>query len=222
MSQHLERDLNHLKSYVLELGASVEDNLRLAMQSIEDRNADTAARVIEADEQIDRREVEVEEECLKILALHQPVAGDLRFIITALKINHDLERIGDHAVNIAERAAILSQKAELENLAVDLPRMGKQALDMLRRCLDAFTELDAQEARAVWEADAQVDQMNRDTYDALVAAAEKESLDTKVLLSHLTAARQLERVADHATNIAKDVIYLVSGDIVRHRFKELL
>ena len=221
MSLHLERDVNRLKTQVLELGTMVEENLRQAVQAINNRDAQLAARVIETDDEIDRCEVEVEEECLKILALHQPVAGDLRFIVTVLKINNDLERIGDHAVNIAERAALLAQKAEMEGLAVDLPKMGKQALEMVRRCLNAFTNLDDKEARAVWEADSEIDEMNRRAYDALIAAAEKNPHDVKVLLSHLTTARQLERIADHATNIAKDVIYLVIGDIVRHRFKEL-
>lgn len=220
MSLHFERDVNRLKTRVLKLGAMVEDNLRQAIQAVHERDAEGAAQVLETEEEIDHHEVEVEEECLKILALHQPVAGDLRLIITILKINHDLERIGDHAANIAERADLLSNKTEVQGAAVDLPRMGHLAQDMLRQCLDAFAHLDHEKARAVWMADAEVDETNRRAYDALVAAAEERPKDIKVLLSHLTTARQLERVADHATNIAKSVIYMAEGEIVRHRFRE--
>ena len=219
MTMHFLREIDRLKNQVLEVSALVEENLRRAVRAIEERDGDIARKVIETDVSIDEREVEVEEEGLKILALHQPVAIDLRFIISALKINNDLERIGDLAVNIAERALFLSSQPKAD-LSFDFTLMAEKVQNMLKRSLDALVNLDADIAREVCVADDDVDEMNKDMYDrvkeAMNALPDKSVESINVLIHLLQVSRHLERVADHATNIAEDLIYMIEGRIVRH------
>jgi phosphate transport system protein len=164
---------------------------------------------------VDEREVHVENECLKILALHQPVAGDLRRVATVLKANNDLERIGDLAVNIAKRAKSLLQYPAFP-MPERLPRMAGMAVGMVRGALDAFVNLDPAEAGRIRVMDDGVDELNREIIVELTSLMESDPTMVKPGLHCFSATRQIERIADHATNIAEDVIYLVEGDIVRH------
>lgn len=212
---HLEKAIDELKRLILSLGADVEESVRLSVQSLTQRKSAQAKKVIAADFDIDQLEVYVEEECLKILALHQPVANDLRLIIAILKINNDLERIGDLSVNIAERAVYLSTKARVA-LPFDLQNMAEKVRSMLKRSLDALVNRDEKLARQVCEDDDAVDELNREMYGYVEEAIKKDTDNLNSYIQLLSASRYLERMADHATNIAEDVIYLVTGEITRH------
>ena len=212
---HLQREIDRLKRKILALGAVVEDNLRLAFQAIEARDAGKGHRVMVTDILIDDKEIEVEEDCLKILALYQPVAGDLRFIVAVIKINSELERIGDLAANIGERAVSLAREHPVPapgGFAVMAERTGT----ILEKALDALVRQDAATARLVLAADDEIDALYRGLIEDLkeIIRTYPEHLDAIVLLFHV--ARYLERLADHATNIAEDVLYMVEGEIHRH------
>jgi phosphate transport system protein len=216
MSQHLVREITRVKQQILTLGAEVEESLRQAVSSLINRDTTLAKQVMSRDNVIDQHEVDIEEDCLKILALHQPVAIDLRFLIAVLKINNDLERIGDLAVNIAERSLSLSMQPPITP-PFDLATMAERVQGMVQRSLDALVRLDVQEARQVLIEDDVVDEAHRMMYDRVKTAIRKDLERTDELIQLLTVSRYLERVADHATNIAEDVIYLVEGQIARHR-----
>lgn len=219
MPAHFIRELDVIKKMILNLAAMVEDNLRSAMKSVVSRDARLALQVIEADHDIDREEVRVEEECLKVLALYQPVANDLRFIVAILKINHDIERIGDLAVNIGERALTLSQHPPLQR-DFNLLRLADRAQSMVARSLDALINRDVKLAREIWLSDDAVDQYNRELLTAVEADIREHPDQLPGLMALTSVSRTLERVGDHATNIAKDVIYMIEGDIVRHRSRQ--
>lgn len=219
MAKHLQREIENLKKKLLALGATVETSVRDATLSIGKQDADLAQKIIENDINIDKTEVEVEEDCLKILALHQPVAIDLRFIVTVLKINNDLERIGDLAVNIAERAVFLASQPKV-NIPIDLVDMAHHAQSMLKESLDALINHDAKLAHKVCASDDIVDGMNRQMYLKAQEAILKNPEQISALIHLLSASRHLERIADHTTNIAEDVIYMIEGHIVRHRTEE--
>ncbi|MBI5816368.1 MAG: phosphate signaling complex protein PhoU [Nitrospinae bacterium] len=219
MPKHMLKEIERVKSMVRALSTQVEESVHRAVNSIERRDAALANRVIESDIEIDHMEVDVEEECLKILALHQPVAQDLRFLVAALKINSDLERIADLAVNIAERAIFLSTQEKLD-IPFDFSGMADKAKEMLEKSLEAFFELDSGLAREVCAADDEVDAINREVYDKVKDGVIKHPASVNSLLHFLSVSRHLERIADHATNIAEDVIYMKDGDIVRHKAEE--
>ena len=213
---HLERELDKLKRKILALGALVEDNLRIAFQAIEQRDRDKARKVIVGDFEIDQQEVEVEEECLKLLALYQPVAGDLRFLVAVIKINSELERIGDLASNIGERAMALIDEHPIPvppGFAVMSDRTGS----ILEKVLDALVRQDVHAAREVLAADDEIDMLYQGLIEDLkhIIRTDPDHLDAIVLM--FSVARYLERLADHATNIAEDVIYMVDGEINRHQ-----
>lgn len=216
MSKHLERDLENLQRDLLGLAASVEEAIHLAIHALRERDVASAERVMEGDTQIDQEENHVEEECLKILALHQPVAIDLRRIAAALKINTDLERMGDLAEDIAERALQLS-RPPLIPIPTTLQRMADLTTTMVRQSLDAFVNLDANQARRVCRLDDEVDRYNKEMIEELIRIMQKSPEMVEPGLSMFSAVRHLERIADHATNIAEDVVYLVEGEIIRHR-----
>ena len=216
MAKHLQREIENLKKKLLSVGARVENTVLQAIMALEERDSDSAQKVIDNDIEIDRLEVEVEEDCLKILALHQPVAIDLRFIVAVLKINNDLERIGDLAVNIAERAAFLSGQPRV-GISFDFPEMAQQARSMLKESLDALVNLDTELAHKVCAGDDAIDAMNRQMYLEIQEAILKNPEQISSFIHLLSASRHLERIADHATNIAEDVIYMVEGQIVRHK-----
>lgn len=219
MPVHLIREIDQLKKMILSLAAEVEENLRLAMKSVLQRERKLALQAIETDHAIDQHEVAVEEECLKILALHQPVAHDLRFIVAILKINHDLERVGDLAVNIGERALVLAQHTPVQR-DFALQRLADKAQSAIARSLDALINRDLKLAREIWLSDDEADQFNRDLLGQVEEEIKKHPEQLPSLLALTSVSRTLERVADHATNIAKDVIYLIEGDIVRHRSRQ--
>ncbi len=215
MARYLLRELDKIKKQILSLGAMVEDRVRMATKAIEDQDASTAQKIIDSDWEIDEMEVDVEEECLKILALHQPVAVDLRFIITAIKINNDLERIGDQAVNIAERVLNVAKRPD-SGFVFDYGTMAEQTEAMLRMSLDALVNLDVDMAFKVITLDDEVDAIKKDAYDRIKNAIKENPEHVGHLINLLLISRHLERLADHATNIAEEVIYLIEGEIVRH------
>ena len=216
MSKHLERDLDNLQKDLLTLAASVEDAIHKAIRALQERDVPLAEEVIDGDNDIDEEENHVEEECLKVLALHQPVAVDLRRIAAAMKINTDLERMADLAEDIAERAVALARWPAIP-IPGDLQRMTDLASSMVRQALDAFVNLDAKLARLVCRLDDEVDRYNKSIIDELIRLMQRSPEMVEPGLSLFSATRHLERIADHATNVAEDVIYLVEGAIVRHR-----
>ena len=219
MSVHLRKEIENLKKEILIVGAIAEQSVREATRAIEHRDENLARSVIEKDINLDQMEVEVEESCLKILALHQPVATDLRFIVAVLKINNDLERVGDLAVNIAERALFLANHPEV-NVEFNFTTMAVRTQEMLKKSLDALVNLDARLARKVCACDDEIDAMNRQMYLMVQEAMNVHPDQVEPLIHLLSASRHLERIADHATNIAEDVIYMIEGEIVRHKAEE--
>ena len=219
MSKHFHKELDSIKKRILYLGTVVEESVNKSIQALADRNPDLARQVIEDDTKVDDMEVEIEEECLKILALHQPVAIDLRFLVTVIKINNNLERVGDYAVNIAERAEYLARHDPIQ-VELDFERMTRKTQDMLRKSLDAFVQMDLKLAHEVDASDDEVDDMNRKMYEKVQRAMSQRPENIKGLIHLLPVSRHLERIADLATNIAEDVVYMVTGEIVRHKAEE--
>ena len=216
MTTHLQREIDKLKKMILYMGAEVEDTVRKAVDALVTKNSALAEEVIQSDELMDQLEVEIEEDCLKILALHQPVAIDLRYVIAILKINNDLERIGDLGVNIAERASYLATHQPID-LPLDFQGMAELSQLMLKRSLDALVNSDPILARQVRASDDEVDAMNRHMYSLIQEFIRNNPERVEQLLHLLSVSRHLERIADQATNIAEDVIYMVEGEIVRHQ-----
>lgn len=216
MSIHLHKAIESLKKRILELSALVEDRVINAIKAVETQDADLAQRVIDGDTEIDAAEVEVEEECLKILALHQPVATDLRFIVAVLKINNDLERIGDLAVNMASRARKLAEIKTPPKVRVDFQGGQNRVREMLRKSLESLVNLDEKLARWVCTADEEIDNVNRSVFKQVSDGIKQHPEDADRLIMLLSVSRNLERIGDHTTNIAEDVLYMVRGEIVRH------
>ncbi|MBN1211085.1 MAG: phosphate signaling complex protein PhoU [candidate division Zixibacteria bacterium] len=216
MSRHFEKEIEKLKKKILHLSAMVEESLTLAVKAVTERDSELARQIIDVDDQIDDMEVDVEEECLKILALHQPVAIDLRFIIAVLKINNDLERIGDLAGNIAKRTTSLAQW-ETREVPYDLPEMLKMAVSMVKKSTDALINMNSDQAREVCSSDDHMDEMHRLAFKAVQEEIRKKPERVEYYILLLSISRILERIADHATNIAEDVTYMVEGEIIRHR-----
>lgn len=216
MSLHLHRDLDKLKKEVLRLGNMVELAINNAFLALNNRDSSYVEEVLTNEEQINEMEVQIEEECLKILALHQPVAVDLRFLVVVLKVNNDLERMGDIAKNIAERAKDLMESDVIPDLGQPMQGLPDLVRTMVRSSLDSLVKLDDQLARKIIEMDDEVDQINRDMYVAVKSlVAEKPSIaDSAINL--LSCSRNMERIGDLATNIAEDVIFVVEGKVVRH------
>lgn len=218
MSKHLVRDLENLQRQVLNMAGCVEESIYKSIQSLQERNRALAQEVIAGDNKIDELDNAVTEECLKLLALHQPVARDLRLIATVFMITTDLERMGDLATDIAARALALQS-----NIAIPdkLPRMTDMTTSMVRQSLDSFVNLDGKQARRVIRLDDEVDRYNAEIIEELMASMKKSPDLIEPCLSLFSAVRHLERIADHATNIAEDVLYMVDGEIVRHRHQTI-
>ena len=215
MSKHLQADLDRTRKQILAMGSLVEEALRDAFEALVGRRLEIAEQVQRGDDAIDQRELEVEDACLKLLALHHPVAGDLRFVIAVLKVNNDLERMGDLAQNIAERAAYLCAHPRLE---VELPFRPMTALvqRMVSDALDALVHQDTALARQVCARDDEVDDYHRDMYAVLQTSMRADTDTIERALHTLSAARNLERIADLATNICEDVVFMVDGEVIRH------
>ena len=218
MERHIRKEIENLKRQILSLSSMVENNVEDAVYALIERDADKAREVMSRDSEVDHREVEVEEECLKVLALHQPVAIDLRLIVSIMKINDNLERIGDLATNIAERAAFLSNRSECE-ISMDFARMSGKVKSMLSRALDSLVKEDPKLAWEVCGDDDEVDNMNRNMYMAVQEGIRKHPDRMNEIIHMLSVSRHLERIGDLATNIAEDVIYLIEGKIVRHNLE---
>lgn len=215
MSVHLQREIERLKRHLLSVCGLVEEQVQVSVQAMIERDQPLAEQVIQRDAEIDQREVEVEEDCLKVLALYQPVATDLRFIVAALKINNDLERIGDMAVNIARKALTLAAQPPVE-IPGDLAVMSEKSQSMLRDSIDALVSSDARMAKDVCGRDDEVDRLKKEMRLKVQAMMRKDPDRVELFLSLLAASRNLERIADLATNIAEDVIYTIEGRIIRH------
>ncbi|MDD3471906.1 MAG: phosphate signaling complex protein PhoU [Syntrophaceae bacterium] len=216
MRVRLSRDIEKLKKRVLSLGALVEERFKMAVKAAECRDKEMAQSVIDGDVEIDQLEVDLEEECLKILALHQPVADHLRYIVAVLKMNNDLERIGDLAVNIAERVVVIADKSG-KAIPFDYFTMAQRTQDMLEKALDSMVNKDLTAAYQVCAEDDDVDYMKRAMQSLFVKEIMSKPEDVEYLVNTFLISRHLERIADHATNIAEDVIYMITGEIHRHR-----
>ena len=216
MREHLEREISRLKRQVGSLAAAVENAVAQAVQAAGEGNSELAAAVIERDNLIDHNEIILEEECLKILALHQPVAGDLRYIITFLKVNGELERIGDLAVNIAKCAMELAALREEPPEGIDFRVLTTRVREMLKRALDALLTRNCLEANEALKMDEEVDRMNRENFETITGLIRKYPRFASSYVHTLFISRHLERIGDCTTNICEDVIYLELGKIVRH------
>ena len=215
MTLHFLREMDRLNARLIEMGNKVEEQVSMAFMAVIQQDEAAARRVIRGDVEVDNEEIQMEEECLKLLALYQPVANDLRLIIAILKINTDLERIGDHAKNMAEAAIRLSASTAVE-IPESMHVIYKQAKLMLRKTLLAFIETDRELAEKVLEMDDEVDTLCRAELPNQIEFIKNHPADASQRLILLSVCRQLERIGDHASNIAEDVIYLLSGDIIRH------
>lgn len=216
MSLHLQRDLEALKKEVLQLGNLVESAINAAILALNNRESELADRVMQYEKEINDKEVHIEEECLKILALHQPVAVDLRFIVVVLKVNNDLERMGDFAKNIAKRAIFLATQTPIpifHEFAVELPILVRT---MVRKSLDALVSLDVGLARSVIDMDDQVDAINREMYAEVQRIIHQDVSKAEIAMNLLSTSRYMERIADLSTNIAEDVMFMVDGRVFRH------
>jgi phosphate transport system protein len=215
MQRHFHEELEALKQTLLAMGGLVEDQIRRVMTALLERDSEVAREVIERDRQVNAYDVEVDEKCVELLALHQPAAGDLRFVTTAMKIVTDLERIGDQAVNIAQRALELNREPQLKPY-IDLPRMAERAQRMVKESLDAFVARDTDLARRVCGEDAAVDALKEQIFRELLTFMMGDTTTIPRAIRLILISRFLERVADHATNIAEMVIYMVESKMVRH------
>ncbi len=213
--KHFSKELEKIKKQILSLGALVEERVRVALKAVDSNDAALAQQIIRTDYEVDELEVEIEEECLKILALHQPVAVDLRFLIAVIKINNDLERIGDQAVNIAERVDVIA-KRDVSDFFFDYSGMGEKAQEMLKMSLDALVNMDYDEAFKVVRMDDAVDRVKIEAYDSIKKAMSEHPDKIGYLINLLLISRHIERLADHTTNIAEEVIYMIEGEIIRH------
>jgi phosphate transport system protein len=214
-----EDDLKKLREEILYMGGLVEDQIQKAVKSLVDRDSDLAELIIERDHEVNRLDVDIDDLCIKLLALHQPAGRDLRFITTGLKITTDLERIGDMAVNICERAVELNQEPQLKPY-IDIPRMAQISERMIRESLDAFVREDTELALKVCKDDDEVDQLNSQIFREVVTfmLGDPQTINRAIKISSIS--KYLERIADHATNIAEMVIFMVKGKSIRH-VKEL-
>ncbi|MBI2570027.1 MAG: phosphate signaling complex protein PhoU [Candidatus Schekmanbacteria bacterium] len=221
MSIRLQREIGRLKKSILSLSALVEESVQRAVAAYLQRDEALACQLAACDDAIDTCELEIEEECQKVLALCQPVAADLRFIVTVLKVNSDLERIGDLAVHIGERAAFLATQPWI-GVPAATAGMADSVLSMVKSALDALVNQDPTLARAVCAADDAMDEVHRGMYTWVDGEIQRQPERIQSLISTLTVSRYLERIADHATNIAEEVIYMIEGEIVRHRIEDRL
>lgn len=216
MSLHLQRELDRLHHEILLQAGRVEQMIYDSVSALCDRRFELVANVISQDDVVDKKDVELEEECLKLMALHQPVASDLRRITTVFKLNADLERIADLACNIAERADAI-QAFPYFPIPEELSSMAENATQMLRMSLDAFVNSDNQTAFEVMQLESRVDAQNRGIISELETLVKSDSSIVEPALHFFSAARSIEQVADHASNIAEEVIYMIDGEIVRHK-----
>lgn len=219
--RHFEQELEKLKSKLLEMGALVESAVYRSVQGVVEKDENLAQQVLRNEERINDLEIEIDDLAIGLLVLQQPVAADLRLITVAIKINNDLERMGDLAVNIAHRALDLIREAVIQPM-IDIPHIAGLVQSMVRKSLDAFVNRDSELARSVLAGDDAVDNLRTASYHELVSYMEKDRSNIPQALHLLSVIRNLERIADHSTNIAEDVLFLVKGVDVRHRNEQRL
>jgi len=217
--RHFDEELKELKTKLLKMSSLVEEAIRSSIRALVDRKNELAQQVISSDNAINMLEIEIDELSLRLLALRQPQAGDLRFITSVMKINNDLERMGDLAVNIAERTIELLKFPLLKPL-IDIPRMADIAQGMLKDSLDAFVNKDSKLARTVCERDDEVDNLNDQIFRELLTYMLQDPKTIERAVDLILVGRNLERIADHATNICEDVIYMVNGKTIKHHIEE--
>jgi phosphate transport system protein len=219
VERHFHQELEELKEQLLRMGGLVQAVIHKSIESLRRRDADLAREIFVDDHVIDRMEVEIDERCVSLLALQQPMAGDLRFITAALKISNDLERVGDHAVNIAGSSVKLAGEPPLKPL-IDIPRMATMSLGMLHEALQAFVSRDSATARRIVGSDDEVDNLNRQLFRELVTYMIEDPGTIGRALELILVARNLERVADLATNIAEEVVFIAEARIIKHHYEE--
>ncbi|HJR78064.1 MAG TPA: phosphate signaling complex protein PhoU [Nitrospiraceae bacterium] len=215
MQRHFDQELAQLKEQLLRMGSVVEGQIQRALESLVERDSELAQAVVEHDRAVNSLDVDVDDACIKLLALHQPAAGDLRFITTAMKISSELERMGDHAENIARRALELNNEPQLKPY-IDIPRMGNWTMRMVQECLNAFVNSDSALARKVCGDDDYVDEINEQLFRELLSFMLEDPRTITRAIRLTFVAKSLERIADHATNIAELVVYMVEGKNIRH------
>ncbi|MGB9696034.1 MAG: phosphate signaling complex protein PhoU [Ignavibacteria bacterium] len=216
MLYHWHREIENLKAEILKLGILVEEQIQKAITALDKQDLELAKEVIRSDKRIDEFEIHIEEECLKILALYQPVARELRFVVTVLKMNNDLERMGDLAANIARHAKFLSKQGKIDLIA-EFALISTKVQAMVRKVLESLVNTDMYQAREVISADDEIDRLTNQLLKKTIKATEQNCHYVKEYFSIRSISKNLERIADSATNIAEDVIYLCSGEIVRHQ-----
>jgi phosphate transport system protein len=215
MERHFDEELKNLKERLLRMAGLVEESIELAIEALRDQKEEPARQVMCHETEINTLDVEVDEACLRLMALRQPMAGDLRFITSAMKITSELERMGDLAVNVAEQALILAKLPLLKPL-IDIPRMARMAQAMVRDSINAFVNRDEALARSVCERDDEVDDLDEQIFRELLTYMMEDPGSIKRAVALILVSRNIERMADHATNICEDVIYLVKGKTIKH------
>ena len=218
MERHFQKELESLKTSLIKMGSVVEENIAFAIRAVLEKSSDLARKVIETDKRVDSLEIEIDNTVIDLLALQQPVASDLRFIIAAQKINNDLERIGDHAVNIAYRGISLNKEPQLKPY-MDLPRMGEIVQAMTRDIIKAFLSRDPHLARSVYERDDTVDALDDQIFRELITYTVNDPTAIPRAMHLVIVSRCMERIADHATNIAENIIFIETGEMMRHQAK---
>lgn len=216
LKRHYEEVEEELKYRLLHMGSLVEEMIHLAVLSLLERTSESLTKVFENEKEVNQLHIEIDDRCLKMLALYQPASTDLRFIVGALKINSDLERIGDQAVNISQTTKILLGHPQLEKKLFDIPRMAELAKRMVKDSLDAYVKKDVDLARSVVQRDSEEDKLKSEAFHELMHLMQSDSSTIQRALSLILISRNLERIADHATNIAEDVIFMVLGKDIRH------
>lgn len=219
MQRHFDDELKHLKEKLLRMSSLVEESISISMKALVERKDDLVKKVFEAEDAINMLEIEIDDLCVRLMALHQPQAGDLRFITAMMKINNDLERMGDLAVNIVQRTQYLLTVPLLKPL-IDLPRMAQVAQGMLKDSMDAFVNDGAKLARNVCERDDEVDQLNDQIFRELLTYMMQDPKTIERAIALILVSRNLERIADLSTNICEDVIYIVDGRTIKHHIEE--
>ena len=219
MERHFDEELRHLKETLLRMSSLVEVAISGAVKALVDRDAGLAKKVVDYDDQIDMLEIEIDDVCMRLLALHQPQARDLRFITYSMKINNDLERMGDLSVNIAQEALALVNIPAGKTLT-DIPRMAVLAQQMLKDSINAFVTNDVHLAKNVCLADDEVDTLNHQIFRDMLGHMAQDPKHITRAVDMILVTRNLERIADHATNIAEDVIYIVEGKVIKHHLTE--
>ncbi|HDI45754.1 MAG TPA: phosphate signaling complex protein PhoU [Candidatus Omnitrophica bacterium] len=218
MERHFDSELQNLKTRLVEMADRVEEMIKYAVEGLKERNEEFLQRVFETEKKVNLFQVENDDIALKLIALHQPTASDLRLLVTAVKISSDLERIGDQAVNISERAMGLLQEPPLKPL-IDIPRMAEIVQGMVKDAITAFVQGDSTLAREVCKRDDMVDDLNNQIFRELLTYMMEDTKNVPRALKLLLVGRHLERIADHATNIGEEVYYIVEGKDIRHHIQ---